>query len=175
MTLDEARKEFFRKANLKEGGRCPCCDRYGKVYTRRINANMAFALINLYKLTIKHKDRTWFLFSEFTETRNDYEKLLFWNLIAHKPNDDDPSKRDSGYWRLTDEGRRFVELRVMIPAKVIVYDARVKGYSADKVSITAVLGKAFSYSELMMTGVTEPLPPLPPVTAPSTEEQNKFW
>ena len=42
-TLEQARKEFWD--NLGEGAICECCDRFGKIYERKLSSGMARALI----------------------------------------------------------------------------------------------------------------------------------
>lgn len=147
--MTELRHEFFTAARTKDGASCPVCNRYGKVYKRRMNSTMARALIRLYRATIAKPEQAWFHFTEFTDTRNEYEKLQFWKLIEHKPNDDDPEKKDSGYWRITQAGREFVQQRRTMPEYATVYDGEVEGYSEEPTTIMRALGKRFSYVELM--------------------------
>lgn len=148
-SVTELSHEFFEQARTKEGTCCPVCRRFGKVYKRRINSTMAVALIRLYRATLKDPLKPWFHFSEFTNTRNDYEKLIFWKMIEHKPNDTDPDKKDSGYWRITQAGKDFVTQRRTMPEYAIVYDGAVQGFSEDPTTIMTALGRKFSYVELM--------------------------
>jgi hypothetical protein len=148
-TIAELRHEFFEQARTKDGTCCPVCRRYGKVYKRRINATMARALIRLYRATLAQPLKPWFHFAEFTDTRNDYEKLIFWKMIEHKPNADDPTKKDSGYWRITQAGKDFVAQRRTMPEYAIVYDGEVLGFSEAPTTIMRALGEKFSYVDLM--------------------------
>ena len=151
-TIRYLRDRFFEAAETPEGTTCVVCDRFGKVYTRRLNGTMIVALIRLYHLSAAAPEREWFHFTEFTDTRNEYEKLKFWNLIDHKPNDDDPTKRDSGYWKITPEGIQFATMKMLLPEKVVVYDGTVRGYKGSNISIREALGEKFNYSKLMSEG-----------------------
>ena len=44
-----------------------------------------------------------------------------------KPNEDDPSKKDSGYWRITRKGARFVRNRIRISKRIFLRLGEFKG------------------------------------------------
>jgi hypothetical protein len=43
-TLEDAKADWLYAIN-GDGGYCPCCDRWGKIYPRQSNSSMARALI----------------------------------------------------------------------------------------------------------------------------------
>lgn len=149
-TLAMLREKYFEEAATAKGTTCPVCDRYGKQYKRKLNTTMVTALLRLYALTSSNGHREWFEWSEFTESRNEYEKLQFWGLIEHKPNVDDPSKKDSGYWKITSRGWKFARGEEKVPTYVIVYDGRVNGHEEPLISVHEVI-EQFHYQQLMQT------------------------
>lgn len=149
-SLSEARDNFFVKAKTSGGGKCPCCDRFGKVYVRRFNAGMALNLIYLYQNT-----RDGFVHVPSTAPRyilkdNQVGKLTFWNMATAQRHEDDPTKRVSGYWRITDYGTMFVEGKITVWSHVVEYNKKILEFREDrKITIAEALGKPFSYQELM--------------------------
>jgi len=147
-TLEEA-KEWLRE-HLKEGARCPCCTQLAKVYSRPVYGTMASHLINLYNLD-KSSDERFFHVSAFCPKHpGDFAKLVYWELIEERPKDEDNTeKRTSGYWAITDRGKRFVRNQTTIMSHVKLYDSRVMGFEGKSVDIKTILGKKFDYEELM--------------------------
>jgi len=152
-TVQAARDKTMVKAeNDKTGTSCPCCGQLCKVYKRTLNAPLARFLIWIVR-AYEHDPR-WIHLRQFPMIQNrrgggDYGKLVHWELLKQKPNDDDPDKRTSGEWRPTPQGIEFVHLRLSVPDAVFLYDNVLQGFSDQKTAITTALGKEFSYSELM--------------------------
>lgn len=149
-TLEEA-KQFLRE-RLEEGAECPCCTQFAKVYKRKLYSTMARHLINLYWKHENDPSETYFHISDFCPKHpGDFAKFLYWGLVEEKPKDeDDTSKRTSGYWALTLEGRLFVENQTTVLSHVKIYDGRLMGFTGKKISIKEALGKDFNYEELML-------------------------
>jgi hypothetical protein len=148
-TLQEA-QEQFNDAIHSTGMRCPCCQRWGKVYGYGVSASMSRALIWLYGkagdgswVNIQTESPAWVLRTKTLST------LKHWGLIERKVKDDDADVKHSGIWRITTSGVLFVRKRLTVPKKVYVFDDMVQGYSKEHVDIVDCLGKKFSYSELM--------------------------
>lgn len=145
-TLDEA-KAFIRE-NWKDGCVCPCCGRWLKLYDIKMPGAGAADLIKLYKLSkgfpnhYEHVD----VFSN-TKSRS-FPKLAYWKLCKSMPNDD-PEKRTSGMWALTQKGVDFVEGKITVPERTFYYKKKGRGLHGKQVHIIDVLGNKFSYSELM--------------------------
>lgn len=156
LLLQDAREQFFDDAHSRDGGICPCCDRFGKVYVRKFNKGMAVNLIYLYRYHCNHPGRG-FVHLPSTAPRyilkdNQVGKLVFWGMAIPEPNEDDPTKNKTGCWRITDRGIEFVEGRIRVWSHVVEYNhnaLRFQGRS--DLSISDALGRRFDYQELMET------------------------
>ena len=148
-TLAEAKAKIA--AEMDDGLSCPCCGRFVKRYRRRIYAAQARQLITLYRLG---RRRGWdeYFHRNNIMTRelnnNDVVLLRYWELIQVRPNED-PTKKDSGFYRITDLGRAFVELKHRVPKYLVMYNDAAEGFEGELVSIVDALGKKFDYRELM--------------------------
>jgi hypothetical protein len=144
------------------GTDCPCCDQFAKVYPRRINSIMARWAIALYKAMHDpregslldggpgwvHVDKLANYTSGTAIRTGDYGKLRWWDLVEAMPNDD-PDKRNSGFWRLTPKGVAFVLGKITVTKTANVYADTLLGMEGEQVSIESCLGKKFSYREIM--------------------------
>lgn len=150
MTLAQAREWLLDR--IMDGASCPCCGQMAKIYARSIYAKMAVHLIKLYRLTKLHQDRQFFHVTEFVDTiGNDTVKTVHWDLIEEMPKTKDmKSKKTSGFWRLTEKGKLFVENKIQLPEKALIYNANFLGFEEGKmVSIIDCLGEGFDYYRLM--------------------------
>jgi len=152
MTLEEAKQEVI--ANRDEGITCPCCGQLAKVYKRLVYGSMAVDLIRLYQ---KHMfDDDWNKYYHISKVRTvtagggDFAKFVYWGLVEEQQKDpDDLSKRTSGFWRITNIGKAFVEKKTQIMKYVIIYDSNVLRFEGDLVDIESCLRGKFNYQELM--------------------------
>lgn len=148
-TLGEA-KEYVMK-HKDTGVQCPCCDKFVKLYKRKLNTGMALFLMWLYKLGGKHDyiQAGEILSQGMKGTKSlDYSVLAHWGLIKDSVNDDD-TKKGSGFWKLTDRGIRFVEKEISVFSHIYLYNNIFFGYGEDTVNIVQALGSKFDYQELM--------------------------
>lgn len=152
-TTKEA-KEYLR-ANWEKGTNCPCCGQYVKLYKRRFNSGMARSLLIIYRLTkAKNGSDKWLhLQREFANlginsNAADYSSLKWWGLIEPAENDD-PSKKTSGFWQITDSGIAFAEKRTKISTRAFLYNNKFCGFSTEKIDIKEALQDKFDYEELM--------------------------
>lgn len=174
-TLAQA-KDFLR-VRAKKGAYCPCCKQYVKVYKRVLGSQMARWLIwlvrtwtqqqagirspisgRLFRLEENHP---WIDVKQSPVRGGDYAKLVHWNLVEHKANTGDASKRDSGLWRPTHAGIRFVHNQLLVPSHVLLYDNKLLNWKDDsitQINIIDALGKKFDYSELMGSPVNVEVP-----------------
>lgn len=153
-TLLEAQQQVLELAD--KGSRCPCCGRRAQVYRRKLNSGMAIALIWLVQRYAVTGD--WVNVQEDAPRKVLRSKQLgttrHWGLVEPMPHDpEDTARKTSGHWRPTERGIAFVHSRVMVPAKVHLYDDRVVGWSEANITIRGALGARFDYSELMEAGV----------------------
>ncbi len=135
----------------KDGVTCPCCGQFAKIYNRTVHSTMAKQLIKALKIGADkeyiHVSRLLFRGSSGT---GDFPKAVYWGLIKEMPNDD-PEKRSSGYWMLTNLGIEFVKGNVGIPKYARVYNGELLNppFEGKTVYIKDCLGKKFDYQELM--------------------------
>lgn len=163
LTLDEARVQL--RAKIKKGAKCPVCKQFAKVYAHPLGSTMARFLIVLVKKHEQHGEwihaRDLYAHVPGASTTGGYFSLLIhWGLIEGKPNDKDPTKRCSGFWRPTQSGIDFAYGRIRVPRYIETYNG--KCIAIDKsvqISVTEALGEKFDYSELMATVATSS-PPL---------------
>lgn len=152
-TLEEA-KQFLRE-NWEKGAPCPCCTQYVKQYKRKLNSGMAYVLIAIYNIDKTLEDDHYFEMAKVLVSKGigginlEYAKLAYWGLTEAQPGNDDPTKRTSGMWRITDRGRRFVEGKIAIPKHVKTFNSKFYGYSDETITIREALGEKFDYEELM--------------------------
>lgn len=72
----------------------------------------------------------------------------WWGLIELKGKTDE-DKRVSGLWRLTEKGKMFVRGELRIKKYIEIFDNKLIGFDGEDIDIRFVLGKRFSYEELM--------------------------
>mgnify|MGYP000306415011 CR=1 FL=1 len=149
--LEEAKQHL--RENWIEGTECPCCGQFVKKYKTNLNSSMVYALI----LIAKAPDGWLHVEDHFVDIgcklKGVHGKLKHWGLIRQKPNDDQPEKNKTGYWRITQKGRDFVNNIVTVPQYVWLFNNKQYGFSENHVTIQQALGKKFNYEELM-NGVT---------------------
>lgn len=143
-SLEDA-KAWLRE-RLNDGATCPCCQQRAQIYRRKINSGMARALLEQWRVARQDVVHTRGLWKDYTHEGG---QLAWWGLIEQ-----DPMRRDdggkSGWWRITDDGRRFIHNRLLVPKYARIYDSRLMGFDHTKqVSIIDALGTRFDYHELM--------------------------
>lgn len=136
-----------------EGGRCPCCGRWGKVYRRPLNARMAAAMIWLSQnggltdwVHLPTKAPRWITRSY--QTAN----LRWWGLLERKPNDPEVSDTStSGLWRLTQKGIDWINGRTTVPKFLWTYDDAVVREDEPLITVQECLTirSSFSYTDMM--------------------------
>ncbi len=149
MTLEEAR-DFVKAGAASRGVRCPCCNRFCKVYKRALNVAMARALIWLNRNSTPDGDfihlptnaPTWIVAGLA------YPKLKTWGMVDHAANED-TKKKHSGKWRITPRGVNFVRNEALAMKYIVLYQNVFQGFEGPMVSIVQALGTEFDYQELM--------------------------
>lgn len=145
-TIKEA-KEYLR-SNFNEGVNCPCCNQFVKLYKRKLGSMQSQGLIILYNLS---KEKDWIHVREITKNINltgDFAKMSYWKLIEERANTES-TKKNSGFWRITQRGKDFVGNKIEIPSHALVYNSKCFGFSEEKTNIIKSLGKKFNYNDLM--------------------------
>lgn len=147
-TLTRARSKWADTIK-GDGGKCPCCDRWGKIYARSINATMARSLI---WLAGREKHGIWVDVANdaprWLVRSNQLPTLRWWGLVERAPNDD-PHKKHSGMWRATTKGRQFVHGMIQVPQKVFTYDGEPADWSDDLRFIADCFKDRFDYEAVM--------------------------
>ncbi len=152
------RDTIFAAAFTDEPKCCPCCHQLVKVYERKINSGMAYALILIARQsecggTILnpwiHVDRLLVEKKAPTGARGDYHKLRFWGLLEQKPERREDNSLRNGYWRITVQGLKFVANAFTVQARAIIYNGECLGLAGANIGIKDAIGDKFSYAELM--------------------------
>lgn len=147
--LDEAAK----------GSSCPCCGGYVKLYKRKLNSQMVDFLSALYRHTALTGEE-WHHVRDFlkagAKASSDGTYLRHWGFIepmpkaeAPEPEEEKKKQRTSGYWKITDQGKCFVEGLVSAASHVLILNGRVQGFTEQRVNIWDAAGEKFDYDELM--------------------------
>ena len=79
----------------------------------------------------------------------DYAKLRFWGLLQSSSDEPEEDKKSSGFWKITDKGKKFVENSITIKEKAYLFNNKCYGFTGEEINIVQALGNKFSYSELM--------------------------
>ena len=149
-TLAEARRAVT--AGLDDGVECPCCGQFAKVYKRKLNSFMAYALIVLRNHAVR-SDNQWVhiraLSLRVAAGGGELAKLCHWDLIEEMPAQREDGSRHAGFYRITARGLSFVNGETSVPRHVFIYDNGVRGFSDERTTIREALGDKFNYSELM--------------------------
>lgn len=147
-TLEEAKT--LLKKEWKNGVECPACTQYVKLYPIKIPAVAVADLTRLWGL-VDGQVGVYDHVSRFSNLASrSFAKLQYWKLIEAQPNDD-PEKRTSGMWALTDLGKKFVEGDAKVPNRCYIFNMKCYGTSPKEVDVREALGNKFNYEELMQT------------------------
>lgn len=139
---------------MGEGGHCPVCDRWGRIYKRNINATMAKSLLWLAGMhqnidepiewvDVPTKAPRWLVRS------NQLPSLKWWGLVARKPVEKDSKTKHSGFWKITDLGHEFALGGKWIPKAVYTYNDTVQFVSPEHLQISDCFKEYFDYKEVM--------------------------
>ena len=150
-TVGEARA--FVRSKLREGGTCPCCFQSVKLYNRTLNCGMAHMLILIYKEDQLHPGEWIHISRRFLQAKRnavaqEYSKLRFWGLLEPCPAEEE-DQNPTGLWRITVDGKNFVEDRLFVARAAQIYDNKLYGFTPEQTSIRRALGDKFDYDELM--------------------------
>lgn len=141
----------WQKTIEHDGGHCPVCDRWGKIYGRNINKTMAVSLIWLASaqpdeegwIDVPIKAPRWVIRS------NQLPTLKWWGLVERKPNDKESKNKHSGMWRATEQGKQFARRDSVVPRRAFTYNDEVLGFSIEEIYIDQCFKDRFDYQEIM--------------------------
>ena len=142
-------RDTWRAVIEGDGGHCPCCDRWGKVYRRNLNAAMARGLIWLTKqpdrgdgwVHVPSNAPAWMLRAQQLPT------LHLWGLVEDFPKQ--TRLASSGLWRVTPLGIDFANNRTRVNKYVYVYNNTLLDKDGADISIIDALGDKYNYHEIM--------------------------
>jgi len=159
-TITQA-KELL-KEHWKDGIICPCCRQLVKLYERKLNSAMAYALILIYR---HHQSEgsfgAYFHVEDYLKMldisstiRGDFPKLRHWELLERKPAETESRNADKdavipGYYRITPKGIQFVKNLRTVPRISLLYNDGFYGHKGPEVNINDALEDKFDYKELM--------------------------
>lgn len=148
------RLNVLSKDNMKKGGICPACTQNVKMYEKKIDSQMAYYLIQIYKKTISFPDKEYFHVQDDLnvpmKVSGSWAKLRWWGLIEEQEKGNDVSnKRTSGMWKITDAGKRFVQHKSKVTQYVKLFNGKFYGEVGKQVNISQCLNEKFNYMELM--------------------------
>ena len=154
--MDARRLKKTLRKGLDKGVTCVCCGQYAKRYRRKFNSIMACWLIAFYRAHLAWPENEYlhvddasrFLHSNVSVRSGDYGKARFWGLLEASEQREE-GKKNSGLWRLTDDGRKFVMGVTTIPRNAVVYNNVGHGFEGEEINIGMALGDRFHYEELM--------------------------
>jgi hypothetical protein len=132
-----------------EESRCDTCGHVSRTYRRRFPKADLMALFNLWERT--RNGSTWVHVRDLQGISGggDFAKYRYWDLIAQRLNDD-PKKKDSGFWCLTNRGAEFMLGKKSIASHVILREGKCIGFSGTLLSARMAYRSAgFNYAELM--------------------------
>lgn len=153
ITLQEARV-YWRETIRGEGGHCPCCDRWGKMYRRGINMVMAAGIVWLARHSA---DGSWVdvprVGPRFVVASNQLPTMRWWGLCERNIPGPDDDKKFSGFWRVTEMGKLWANNEVKVMKYVWTYNDTVIEFEGPDVAVSDCLEK-FSYNDVMNTDFT---------------------
>lgn len=140
MDLEEA--SDFVEAGKEDGVRCPCCDQLCKRRKRKIHAEMAVFLVKLYRLssTSRRVVEVREVVNARPKASTDASYLRLWGLVE---------KHGNGSYRITKEGKRFVEKKAQVAKWAHVFNNEADYFSGPQVDIDDCLGERFDLHEVL--------------------------
>ena len=145
-TLDDARTDWMYQIN-GDGGYCPCCDRWGKIYARQFNSSMAKALIWLVGKGLRWTDVPNTAPKWLTRT-NQLPTVRWWGLVVRRESEDRAVKH-SGMWQPTRRGIAFASNEIELPSTVYTYNNKVVRYNDDLIRIQDAFKTRFDYEQVV--------------------------
>jgi hypothetical protein len=140
--------------NRAEGVVCPCCDQFAKVYKRKINKNHIATMVEVWKIQRENiirdggNQNDWVYLPNIAQKSRDFATAQYFGLIEQKPGERDDGAKQTGWWRITSEGLRFLRDALPLRTYAHIYNGVVTGYSGRMTSVDKIY-KGFNYNELM--------------------------
>lgn len=139
-----------KKNNADDGYPCPHCHRLIKRYTRKLNSNMALAMIALYKYSkgeFVHLEK--FLSKHGYQRCGDASYLVYYGFLEKRKGVRADGSERNGMYKLTGRGLLFVENKITASKKFKIMYNMFEGFEGDQITIQQALGAKFNFNELM--------------------------
>lgn len=151
VSIDDARREMFERANGGQPQRCPCCSRYVKIYHRKLNSSMARALRILRRMDRDEPGRWVHLQREVVPGRGSWvvqaTLLAHWGFLSRWTKEN--GAPEAGHYRITDVGKSFVDGTLDAPHAGYFYNDELLGWDETaRTTIHKALGDKFLYEEI---------------------------
>ena len=146
-TIEDAKAHL--RANFHAGTNCPVCTQRVQLYRHKLTGPMVKTLIDMYRLTSNRSEQWVHVMDEIKPINGDYAKLRHWGLLEARGDVPEPSKKASGYWRLTKLGEDFIKNKALVHEYALLFDNRSWGFAGNTINIKQALGNKFNYTELM--------------------------
>lgn len=160
-----AMREKWHQTIADDGGCCPVCGRWGKVYRYRLTQSLAAALRWIADhgnaegwADVQKGGPRWMLRSKT------YPLLAHWGLVESR-------EFGSGIWRVTASGARFLAGTETAPRAVFVYDNRIMDVEDERVTFRGCFGVKFDFDALM-GGAVDWAAVAAAMTTPATKRQS---
>lgn len=156
-SLSRARRMVMRdRWPVSRGGLggviCPCCDGIAHVYPRKFNRTMARVLVQMYLWDRRQPGEWRHVKNEWPKDNSkfnaEYARMVDYGLIEEPDGVRPDGNPDTGYHRITEAGREFVEGRRRVPETHYCYKNKVIDQSAKTIDISGAIGHPFDYREL---------------------------
>lgn len=133
-----------------EGYCCSKCGSFIKRYRRKINSNMAYTLLLLYKakkFDWLHVEK-WLLENKHPRS-GDFHKLVLFGLLDKMEGEREDGSPRNGYYKLNGKSLLFCENKLTVPEKAVILNGKLEKFEGKQVGIVWALGSKFSYFELI--------------------------
>jgi len=147
----------FVEAHMRVGVFCPCCGQFAKIYKRKLNVCMAYAL-GLIAREQKRRPNEWLHAPSYlhkaavrgpTVRGGDFAKLVHWGALIPKPEIRNDGSNRAGFYKITKTGLDFVDGKIKLAKHIHLYAGRFCGFSTELTTFRQALGEDFDYDELM--------------------------
>ena len=140
---------YVPTTQIHDGDNCPTCHQLVKLYPRTLGDRSARLMIAMYRTDPFEYMYVPALYRKIEVGGGDTVKCAHWKLIEQQPGERPDGSKRNGYWRLTKSGRQFVQGRLWVRQKALIYNNTCFGFKGKLWHITDALGHKFNYWELM--------------------------
>ena len=126
---------------------CEHCGQKIRQYKRGLNKGITLTLLALHKLNTN--EFTYYLDFATPGGATDFSIARFWGLIEAKPVV--KGENNSGYWRLTEHGKAFLNGQASIQKYIHVRDGQLQEYSGPDLVVGDIVNQ-FDYNKDVVQG-----------------------